>query len=173
MFWELRPSGDIGLLSLDGDGEPTWLLDSPFHEERPAVSPNGRWLAYQSDESGQPEVYLRPLYADDERWPISTDGGGSPVWNPEGSELFFWASEGSMMAVDVDTEGTSFGYGRPAVLFTYPAAVDEVRGLGRTWDIDPVGERFLVIAEDPSAAVTSITVVLNWDEELKARVPVP
>ena len=127
---EIRPETgrDVGLLSLDGEIE--WLLESDADESYPAVSPDGRWMAYTSNESGQSEVYVRPLpNVSAGRWQVSRDGGTSPLWGPDSRELFFQTGEQPgvgvtmMMAVN-DTEPT-FAPGIPRPLFVGPY------GLGR------------------------------------------
>ena len=104
---------DIMLKSFEDDNPPVALLDSRFNETGAAFSPNGRWLAYVSDESGRGEIYVRAFPGPGTRVQLSTDGGDEPVWAKSGQELFY-RSESGMMAVTVDaTEGeTSFGSGR-------------------------------------------------------------
>ena len=76
--------GDIGVVTVDGEPTVEILLETEFQEEAPAQSPDGRWLAYQSDESGQPEIYVKPFpNVDGGRWQVSTNGGYRPVWSPE------------------------------------------------------------------------------------------
>ena len=116
LFWEMRPSpltdqvtGDIGLMPLEEGAEVDWLLESAsFNEERPSLSPNGRWLVYQSDESGRVEVFVSSfpdVQARKEK--ISGAGGGvSPVWSHDGGEVFYRRGDGVMMAVSVQTEPT-------------------------------------------------------------------
>ena len=145
------------------------LLSSPFNILRPAIAPDGRWLAYQSDESGRFEVYVRP-YPDVEAglWQISTTGGASAAWSPDGRELFYRSGD-AMMRVDIDAS-ESFVPGTPEVLFEGRYYV----GQGRSYDVAPDG-RFLMLKEtdDGAAGVTQIQVVLNWHQELLERVPVP
>ena len=168
---------EVGLnlvtVSLSGDPVSEDLLVTEFSEWGAAVSPDGRWFAYQSDTSGEMEVYVRPFPdADSERHPISTNGGTSPLWAPDGSELFY-VNDGRLLAVPVQTAPT-FSRGTAAVVIDgdYGLIVDNLR----RYDIDPSGERFLLVkpmSAGETGALPSLTFVLNWFEELKERVPVP
>ena len=161
---------DIGFLTLDGGRDPEPLLATSFHESRPEVSPDGRWIAYESTESGQPEVYVRPFPAvNTGRWPISTGGGSRPLWSRDGGELLYLSGPGTVMAVSVDTT-TTFMAGRPEVV---------VQGnyVTQDYDVSLDGQRFLMIKDaasdaDSDIAAPKINIVLNWFEELKERVPV-
>ena len=137
---------------------------------RPAISPDGRWMAYRSEETGRFEVFVGPFpNLEDGKWQISRDGGESPVWGPNGRELFYRSLNGqSMMVVKVTTEPT-FAAGSPEVLFTGSYFF----GAGRNYDISPNGQRFLMIkeAEEEERQQGQINVVLNWFEELKRLVP--
>ena len=162
---------DIGLLSMDG-GDIDWVLTEPYNETHAMVSPDGRWMAYVSEESGSAEVYVRPFpNVTDRRWPISRDGGLSPVWAPDSRELFFLATtdtETRVMAVDLETD-QAFAAGNPRRLFSGPYRAP-VPTTAPTWDID--GERFLMLKSAvPASTSTSTAAVLNWTEELKRLVP--
>jgi len=157
--------GDIWLLPLSGKREPHPFTQSPFNETTPAFSPDGQWLAYASDESGQPEIYVQPFPGPGAKYRISTNGGTDPVWARNGRELFFRNRE-QMMTVHVTTRPT-FSTSRPTVLFVSPVS-------GSTdFDISPDGERFVMVDDGQRGANSpQINVVLNWLEELKQRVPV-
>jgi serine/threonine-protein kinase len=145
------------------------LVSTKANEYHGVVSPDGRWLAYVSDESGRPEIYVRPYPAVDRTIPISTQGGEEPLWAPSGRELFY-RSEGRMMVVDIET-GQSFSPSRPRVLFEDRF----IHGTpyGRNYDIDRSGQRFLMSESATDAQqATQIVVVQNWFEELKRLVPV-
>ncbi len=134
-------------------------------------------MAYQSNESGQYEVYVRPFPdVNGGRWQVSSGGGGWPLWSPDGRELFYAGSEG-MMAVPIETEPT-FTQGTVDLLFDLgPYSTPPVALTNRRIDISPEGDRFLMLktggGSDETAAATSIIIVQNWFEELKERVPVP
>jgi Tol biopolymer transport system component len=176
--------GDIGVLSMEGDHKYRPLLNEVYSEVQPRISPDGRWIAYASDEGERYEVYVCPFpEVGGGRWQVSTSGGDSPLWSPDGRELFY-RSDDAVMAVSVHAEPT-FSVTTPIVLFRGAYFSPSSAGLSSlsnghySWDISPDGRRFLMIklpvsmgaapaAENPR----KINVVLNWFEELKQRVPV-
>jgi Tol biopolymer transport system component len=172
-------STDIGMMSIEGDHARKSLLQGKYEELFPRISPDGRWIAYSSKESGKHEVYVRP-FPDVEsggRWQISTDGGDSPLWSPDGYELFYRKGD-SFMAVGVETAPT-FKPGNPKLLFKGTYLSTDIPKEWMMWDIHPDGKRFLMIKSpastgaSPTAALPrKINIVLNWFEELKQRVPV-
>jgi len=150
------------------------LLQTEFNEWQSALSPDGRWIAYVSNETGESEVYIRPFpNVDDDKLPISTDGGEEPRWSPDGTELFFLnqSDDGDTQILRVSVTGeATFSAGAPEVLFTgaYPF------GAGRpNWDISSDGQRFLLLnlSQEGTATSTSLVVVENWFEELKRLAP--
>jgi len=170
LFAELTPDTalDVAVLDTADGGVVRPLVASPANETRPALSPDERWLAYTSDESGRPEVYIRP-FPDVEtgRWQVSTEGGHSPLWTNGGSELVFRGS-GRMMAVEV-SRGASLRLGTPRPLFE-DVYVDEPGG--RSYDVAQDGHRFLMLKQQTrAAAFDEIHVVVNWFEELEAQAP--
>ena len=171
-----RGDSDIKLVSLGAERRIEGLIETESTELYAEVSPDGRWIAYVSFESGQSEVYVRPFPSvDDGRWQISRSGGVSPVWGPDGEELFFRTFDlRDMMVVAVDTEPT-FNPGNPELLFAAPYLTNQV-GRKRPWDVAEDG-RFLLIrqrsSEQEAQNGPQINVVLNWIEELEGRVPVP
>ena len=163
-----EPNVNIGVLSLEGSTEP--LLATEFSERNAEISPDGRWLAYESNASGQYEIYVRPFpNVEDARWVISNGGGKRPLWAPDGRELFYLAPGARLMAVGVQTE-PSFAPGNAEVVFEggYYARSSPI---GRTYDISPDGERFLMIKESAGGDSTEFVVIINWFEELKRLVP--
>ena len=162
-------SNDIYELSLRGDPTPRPLLKTPAYEGGPQLSPDGRWLAYASDESGRYEIYVQPYPGPSGKWQISTEGGTEPVWNRNGHELFY-RSGNKMMTVDIATQ-PSFATGKPKVLFAGQYVPTPVTF--PNYDVSPDGQRFLMLkaSDQAQAAPTQINVVLNWFEELKRRVP--
>jgi len=169
VFRETSPesSADLGLLDLDGERSSGPLLATEFDEVNPELSPDGHWLAYESNASGQAEVYVRPFpNVDEGRWQISTGGGGKPVWGPDGLELFYSSRDGSLMAVSVESD-PEFAAGNPEILF---------EAQSRNYDIAPDGQRFLMVKPgatgEPYAGLNQIHVVLNWHQELLEKVPV-
>jgi serine/threonine-protein kinase len=164
--------GNVGMLSLEGDRTPKLLLQEEYDETTPRISPDGRWIAYASDESGRSRIYVRPfpdINSGGRRQVSTSEGGDSPVWSPDGHELFY-RGENSIMAVPVETEPT-LKLGTPVSLFPNRYYVGE-------FDIHPDGNRLLmlkpaeVIDGDSTEDTTpKINVVVNWFEELKDRVP--
>ena len=171
LFFHLTPQReDIGLLSISGEGrwEPT-VDDGGTRKSHPDVSPDGRWLAYASTDSGEEEVYIQQFPALGARQLISTGGGNQPLWSPDGTELFYRSLDGTqIMAVQIDLE-LGVVPGNPALVFegTY------FNTLQRSYDIAPDGQRFLMIKPPPPEADTAprINVILNWAQELGEGVP--
>ncbi len=167
----------ISLLELKGGAAPKHLFESSaFNETNPQISPDGRWLAYQSNESGTDEIFVRPYpNVDAGRWQISSGSGICPVWNSNGRELFYYSSPGTMMAVPVET-GSSFKAGTPHVAFkveySFPIAPGPQYPI-TPYSVTPDGRRFLMIKEAAASGgvAPQINIVLNWFEELKQRVP--
>jgi serine/threonine-protein kinase len=145
------------------------------HEgENGAISPDGRWLAYQVLESGRYEIYVRPFPdVESGRWQVSTDGGMRPQWRDDGRELFFLRLDGpnvSLLSVAVEP-GASFRAGNPQLLVQGPYRIPQ--GGRNNYDATADGARFLMIKDalDPDAAPTKIVIVQNWFEELRRLVP--
>ena len=173
---------DIHLLPLDGEPVSQPLLATAVVETMPGVSPDGRWIAYQSNESGRWAVYVRPFpNVDDGKWQVSQGVGFSPAWSPDGRELFYVAAGPNgraMMAVGYAGDPT-FTPSRQERLFALPSGV-EIGGAFRQWDVAPDGQRFLVIkaeenapGDDPRQGPAELVYVGNWFTELVERVPIP
>jgi eukaryotic-like serine/threonine-protein kinase len=161
--------GDIVMVALEGERRVEPLIHTQFDERNPELSPDGRWLAYQSNESGQFEIYVRPFPRVDEgRWQVSTGGGAQPLWERSGRALYYIA-DGVMMRVPVEA-GATFSYGNP--VRTINVAEYLLDPVGRPYDISPDGRRFLMIRNDTMSGAATINVVLNWTEELKRLVRV-
>ena len=174
LFRETQPDtgADLRVLSLAGDRGVETLQATEFDEFNGEISPDGRWMAYESNQSGQVEVYVRPFpNVDDGQWQISTSGGTRPVWAPSGRELFYLRGA-ALMTVPVQAE-PSFTPATPEVLLEGNYFTGELTG--RTYDVAPDGQRFLMITvgagtEDTSAP-PSLILVQNWFEELRRLVP--
>ena len=169
-FVEINPktSYDLHVLSMEGERSSKPLLQTQFNEGQAAISPDGRWMAYTSEETGRREVYVRPFPKVEEgRWQISREGGNAPVWGPRGRELFYRSGD-AMMVVRVETEPT-FMFGTPEVLFTG----SYYTGAGRSYDISPDGQRFLMMkeVEQTDETRTELIIVQNWFKELQRPVP--
>ena len=167
---------DLYVLAMDGDLTPELFLATPFQERGASFSPDGQWIAYVSDESGQDEVYVRPYPGPGGQVIISTGGGEEAVWGPDGSELFYRNSD-QVMVVAVTTD-ENFSAEAPATLFAAPYAPDAAAGGAGNpnYDISPDGEQFIFVEQGSRSGlegVVQINVVLNWDKELLERVPIP
>jgi serine/threonine-protein kinase len=169
---------DIRVLDVDGHGITDLLADPKIAEADSELSPDGRWLAYESNESGRYEIYVRPFPdVQSGRWQISRDGGTRPMWARNGRELYFMAGGlynspvgSALMVVSVETS-PAFRAGNPQQLLPGPY----FSNLGnRTYDVSADGQRFLMVkrAGPSTAAPDRIVVVDNWFEELKRRVPI-
>ena len=160
---------DIMLLPLDGDRTPRALIRTRYNERFPALSPDGRWLAYGSDESGRWEVYVRhfPDLKDITR--ISPEGGVAPMWSPDGSELFYWdIIRQTLVSASVRTGGT-LEVGKPK-LFAAGEFSFGNNGWYRSYDIAPDGKTIVMILRGKSGpSPREFNIVLNWFEELRAR----
>ena len=153
-------------------------MKTEFEESNAEISPDGRWLAYQSNRSGTFEVYVQPFPdVANGLWQVSTSGGTEPVWGREGRELFYRAANGAVMRVSF-TSGSTWKASGPIQLFpatSYTLANPTSGGAPRTYDVSPDGQRFLMMknSDAPNQASTAprIIVVQNWVEELKRLVP--
>ncbi|BCS32129.1 hypothetical protein TBR22_A13380 [Luteitalea sp. TBR-22] len=153
---------DIGLLMADGDRRMSAYLSSPAFESEARFSPDGKWMAYQSNESGQSQVYVQTIPIGGGKFQISTAGGARPMWRRDGKELYYLDPDRKLMAVPVKIDGTSFESGAPQALFTATGA----SGFVVTRD----GQRFLVnvpAGGESAAAGPPLTVVTDWQAGLK------
>lgn len=154
---------DLWALPLRGEKKPVPLVKTKFSEHGGSLSPDGRFLAYRSNESGQVEVYVQEFPEAKSKWQVSTSGGYDPFWRGDGRELYYRGRDGRMMAVPVQT-GATFNAGTPLALFEARFAPINSRGLFR---VTPDGQRFLVVAPLGREALPLTTVVLNWPAALR------
>ena len=168
-FIEFGPRPSIWVLPLS-DRKEQPFLQTTANLGTPQFSPDGRWMAYVSNESGRDEIYVQPYPGPGGKWQISTDGGNEPVWNRNERELFYRNGD-KMMAVEIATE-PNFSAGKPKALFQGQQVSDTSVPLPE-FDVSPDGQRFLMLkpVAQEQAAPTQINVVLNWTEELKRLVP--
>jgi serine/threonine-protein kinase len=164
-YYESDPetNQDIWLLPLEGERKPQQFLKTSAGERNAQFSPNGLWVAYQSDTTGRSEIYVTPLAGPKTRTQISTSGGAEPLWSPNGKELFYLNGD-KMMVVDVSTDSV-FSAGPPRVLLTgkYIASPNNTTG----YDVSKEGRFLRVQPVKAEAPTTQIDIVLNWFEELK------
>jgi serine/threonine protein kinase/Tol biopolymer transport system component len=157
---------DLWVLSLSGEHKWEAFLQTPANESRAMFSPNGRWIVYESDESGKKEIYVQSFPASGAKWQISVSGGSQPRWRRDGKELFFLGGDRKVTAVDVNTEAPTFAHGTPRALFETRISKGEDRP-GDQYVVTSDGQRFLVNTVAEEGAYTPISVVLNWTVGLK------
>ena len=164
-----KSGADLWVLPLEGDRKPVPLLRTEFNEANGSFSPDGRWVAYMSNETGRNEIYVRPFVSSgssgpslgEGKWQVSKDGGTNSKWRADGKEIIFSFGP-AMMSVDVNGSGAGFQMGTPKQLFQFPP--------NNGWDITSDGKRFMMIVapnQGVQASPTPITVVLNWQADLK------
>ena len=174
-----KTRSDILILPFTGDeatvwkpGKPVVFLNSPFSEARAAFSPDGRWLAYDSDESGRFEVYVRPFPGPGGKWQISTAGGSLPTWSRGRGEIIYLAEGGRIiMAAPYTLEGASFRAEKPRV---WSPGLVPLRGSGRTFDLHPDGERVAVLkasGDEAGDAWDHVILIQNFFDELRRIAP--
>jgi serine/threonine-protein kinase len=166
-FTEADPETGYNLMTVDlhGDRQPHVFLQTPANEYGPTFSPDGRWLAYGSDESGRQEIYVRPFPGPGGKWQISTDSGVEPVWSRDGRELFYRNAD-KMMAAAVETTPT-FSASKPRVLFEQHFE-KSIFPFEANYDVSPDGKRFLLVVPPAGeSAPTQVNFVLNWSDELR------
>jgi len=166
LYYEVNTatSRDIWAQPMDG-GDPIPLVVTEHNERAPTLSPDGRWFAYVSDESGKDEIYVRPYPDARTRWKISTDGGREPAWNPAAREIFYRVGD-AMMAVPygVSSDGQTFEAGRPEVLFRGAYTFDSFGNANYAVDRD--GRRFAMVVGPPPGP-SQLHVITNWFESLR------
>jgi Tol biopolymer transport system component len=177
MYLSISPvtNADLWVLPMQGDRTPYLFLQTPFREVYGAFSPDGRWVAYHSNESGRYEVYVRAFFEPGQRdaatvgdeWQISTGGGTFATWRPDGKELYYLDPSGAMMAASITVAGDKLVSGTPQVLFR-PRIFQGGRDIqqGRQYDIAPDG-RFLINIELNDDAPPPITLIQNWSPDTK------
>jgi serine/threonine-protein kinase len=163
-FHERKPNGERDIWTVSDGGDPVPFLLTPFDERSPRFSPDGKWLAYVSDESGRDDVYVQPFPGPGPKWLVSTDGGIDPVWSKDGRELFY-RHDDQMMAVSVTTR-PEFSAGRPVRLFEIRFDAGDN---GPNYDVGPDGKWFVVPRSDQAPAPGELHLVLNWFDEVTAR----
>ena len=153
-------------LSAEGkpaDGKPFPIVQDAFDEKAPIVSPDGKWLAYQSNESGRAEIYITAFPAGGAKWQVSSNGGTMPKWRRDGKELFFADPQDNIVAVDVNTSGNAVKLGAPHTLFQ---AVGIQRDFG-PFDVTADGKKFLINSGNLKEGTEPLTLVQHWPAELK------
>jgi eukaryotic-like serine/threonine-protein kinase len=158
-IWALPLSGN----GKPGDEKPFPIVQDAFDERVATVSPDGKWLAYQSNESGRPEIYITAFPAGGAKWQVSNNGGATPKWRRDGKESFFLDPQDNIVAVDVNTSGNTVKLGAPHTLFQ---AVGIQRDYG-PFDVTADGKKFLINSGNLKEGTEPLTLVQNWPAELK------
>ena len=177
------PQGDLAFMATGGPGShfDIWtvrlgepdsarpFLETRFNEHQPTFSPDGRWIAYVSDETGRDELFVRSFPDSGAKWSVSSGAGTEPVWSPDGKKLYYRAPE-ELMVVTVETRPT-FSVSRPQAVLEDSFERWPGQPGFRNYDISPDGERFLMLESGEQTQYDTIHVVLNWFEELERLVP--
>jgi Tol biopolymer transport system component len=155
---------DIWILPVGGDRKPYPIVRSSVREWFGEFSRDGRWIAYESNESGRSEIYLRPFPGPGGKWQVSTEGGARPEWSRDGRELFYFEND-KLMRVTVDSS-RALAVGRPELLFPC-----DCFDSGRYYEVTPDDKHFLLIQNaQPVSPVAQINLVLGWGAELERRI---
>lgn len=174
MFFENTTVRQFDLLRVVLPGmEVSPLLETPFGETNGTISPDGRWLVYQSNSSGRLEIYVRPFpNTTAGQWVVSKSGGKMPAWGT--NELFFFDADGILTRVPFDARSAAWHAGASAKLFDGRYFTGGNTTIARTYDVSSDGQRFLMIKPsrtDAQSAPAGLIVVQHWDQELGARAP--
>jgi eukaryotic-like serine/threonine-protein kinase len=154
---------DLWILPTFGPRQPRPFLESPFHKDEPQFSPDGKWVAYNSNETGRWEAYVTSFPDAQQKFPVSTTGGIQPRWRADGRELFYLALDGTLMSATVDMS-RGFVAGVPKALF--PTGLQRNPGTGQ-YAVTPDGQRFLLRTDFPDDKSQGFTIVLNWQRMAK------
>jgi Tol biopolymer transport system component len=163
LYWSGQNNGDLMVLPLTGNRKPFPFLSTPFNEQQGAFSPDGKWVGYQSNESGRFEVYVRPFPGPGGQSQVSTGGGNSPRWRKDGKEIYYIAPDLKLMAVAVATQGTTFTPGTPEALFQTHTTGGTNR---QQYDVARDG-RFLINTDLADTSNEPIHLLLNWKPPAK------
>jgi Tol biopolymer transport system component len=157
----------IWVMRLDGDRTPRRLFPQPAGEWNGQVSPDGKWIAFEATVSSRTEIYVAPFPGPGPRHQVSTDGGVEPLWSRDGRELFF--QEGVRLMGARTGLGATFSSSAPQLV--HEGRFRKAQNDMTSWSVTPDGSRFLRIQQvEPERAITRLDLVLNWFEELKAKV---
>jgi Tol biopolymer transport system component len=151
---------DLWALPLSGDRKPVAVVQTEFNDVHGRFSPDGGWLAYESDRSTRPEVYVQAFPKSSGVFQVSTNGGSRPTWRGDGKELFYLSPDRKMMAVEVRPTATGFETGRPRELFQTRVAY--APWVASTYDVAADGQRFLIDSALDEQVALPMTVVMNW-----------
>ena len=154
---------DLWVLPLSGDGKPFPIVQTPFEDREPTISPDGKWMAYRNNESGRMEVYITAFPGGGAKWQVSTNGGINVKWRRDNKELYFLDSADNLMAVDVNASGNAVRLGVPHALF----AVVGAQRQAEPFDVTADGKKFLINSSNTKEPNEPVTLVQNWPAEVK------
>ena len=143
------------------------VVQTEFNEQHPQLSPDGKWMAYQSNRTGRFEVYIRPFPGPGSDAPVSTEGGAQARWNPDGKELFYIASDDRLMSVPMrfSANGDAVEAGTPQALFATNVGSTAPNTNRQQYAVSPDGQSFILNSQPDAAQTSPITVILNWKPE--------
>lgn len=153
---------DMWVIPVDSDEEPYSFIASSFDEYNGVISPDGRWLAYTSEESGSEQVYVTSFPGPGSKWQVSINGGDRPLWREDGKELFYLNKEDEIMVAEVDGSSQTFRAGKVSLLFkTNPSRP------GTIYDVSKDGQRFLVNQDLINFAESKVVMIKNWNKNIE------
>jgi len=158
----VKPGASVWVLPMQGERKPYPLFRSLADDRYPRFSPNGRWVAYRSNESGRNQIYVIPSQVSGGKWQLSSAGGEWPVWRADGRELYYVAPDSEVTAVAVREEGSTLEFDTPRPLFH----ANILGGYGERYGAAADGQRFLVLVQKQEASVP-LTLAVNWATGLK------
>ena len=159
---------DLWVFPLDGEQEAFPFLATEFREVGGRFSPDARWIAYQANQSGRVEVYIRPFPEADREWKVSTEGGSRPRWRADGKELYYIAPDRTLMAVPIEA-GEAIKAGVPQPLFPTRIRSTNLGTHASAYDVTSDGQRFLIANQTEEAVSQSLTVITDWRAKLQKR----
>jgi Tol biopolymer transport system component len=157
---------DLWFLPMTGDRKPVPFLQTEFNEVGARFSPDCRWLAYVSDESGRNEVYVRSASGQGGKWQVSADGGDAPRWRRDGAELYYFGADHAMMAADVAVRSGSIEISHLRPLFDVASIIQLP---GSDYDVTADGKRFIINVPFDAQNQTPLTLVMNWEKKLEKK----
>jgi dipeptidyl aminopeptidase/acylaminoacyl peptidase len=156
-----KTRGDIWTVPLGGDRTPAPFANSSYDESSGQFSPDGRWIAYRSDESGRFEIYVQPFPGPGEKTRVSIDGGTEPRWRADGREIFYISPDAKMMAVPFQSSGPAPGIGKPVALFQTRKVRGGTGNAQQQYDVSRDG-RFLINVNADESVASPIMLITNW-----------
>ncbi len=163
-FGDPKTKSDLWVLPLTGERKPVSFLQTDYNESSGHFSSDMKWIAYQSDESGKNEVYVRPFPGPGGKWQVSTNGGTSSRWRRDGREVYYFSPDSKMMAAEVKPSGSAFEVSTVKTLFDLQS-----KGQSQFEAVNPDGQKFLIKITGGGITSAPLTLVMNWMEELKKK----